>query len=152
VADEIAKLADTTRISVQGIEKLVKESDGVLGASAQHTSEAGKGLDLMSGHIKDIDVRMKTIDSMALEQMESAGSIDSNMRSLRQEALDIKSATQEQRSAASEINQSMQDIVIQTDNQARITEELAEIAQKLRQQSKGLEELLARFVTGGGAS
>ena len=126
VAEEIRKLAEDSRNSAKGIEKVI--------------TEVQKDVNSASKAIQEMEVSVKTGNKASKEAEEAFRKIDSSSEQTLSLSLEIMAATEEQERSVNDTVKNIEKIVVVSEETASGTEELAASSKDLRE---GMEEVSA---------
>ncbi|MGL1890682.1 MAG: methyl-accepting chemotaxis protein [Spirochaetaceae bacterium] len=145
VANEIGKLAESAQASSKRIDQIIKEikidvvetkelSDDSHTKAEQNINNINESLDAINNivdTINSVDNMVNSIDSAASEQAKATGTILENAKNLKSISHEITDSIKEQSEGINQITNALQGLVEETNKNARSSEELNEIANKL---------------------
>jgi len=140
VAEEISKLADQTSASVNDIGNLIQANDSEITAGMSHVDNTVETISKTLNGVETNFIAMKNIFSAMNEQLNANKIINEETQKAKQTSELIKSATDEQKLATTEIVKSISEINNTTQGNAENSDELngnaklvVDIANKLKQ-------------------
>ncbi len=140
VADEISKLADQTARSINSIDSLIKINNEEIGAGMNNVTESINKIQIIIDGVIVIDQMMVKIKDLMKNQTDMNDIVSSEAGRVKILSDEIKNATNEQKTASSEIVKSISTIndLIQTNaggavEVAGTSEKVASIAETLKQ-------------------
>ncbi|MBN2436012.1 MAG: hypothetical protein JXK07_12175 [Spirochaetes bacterium] len=139
VADEISKLADQTASSISQISELIEKNNDEISKGMHNINETISGISKIIASVESIDNMMNTIITDVKKQQDANKYVNVSIKDLNKLTDEVKFAIEEQRTAATEIMNSMTSInnMIQSDAAsaeeiAGNTENLSDMAERLK--------------------
>lgn len=148
VAEEISKLADRTVSSVSEIQRLILTTDQSVENGIRNVNHSVGVLVKIIEGIKVIDHSSKTLSETMNEQAQHSTNISLNLNEIAKLAVEIESATQEQKMSTDQMNIMMTDLSNDTMTISASSEELANVSSMMKSVSSELQEEIQKFKTG----
>ncbi len=145
VASEISRLADRTLRSVKEIDRLIADLRTQVGAGAHETGDARSVVHELGGTMEGMQATARRVQQGLDAETSRLGDFAREIHGLSNLSREISRASREQRRAVSELNQTIQNVSVETQSTASGSGELALIGRQLNDQAGRLAGLIARF-------
>jgi methyl-accepting chemotaxis protein len=147
VAEEISKLADRTVASVSEIQRLIASTDSSVENGIRNVNHSVNVLVKIIEGIKVIDDSSQYLTKTMNEQSHHSSNISLNLNEIAKLAMEIESATQEQKLSTDQMNIMMTDLTNDTMTISASSEELANVSSMMKNVSNDLQQEIQKFKT-----
>jgi len=145
VAEEISKLADRTVASVTEIQKLISSTDTSVENGIRFVNHSVNVLIQIIESIKVIYSSSEELSKTMNEQAEHANAISIRLNEIAKLAVEIESATQEQKMSTDQMNIMMTNLSNDTMTISESSEKLASVSVTMKNISENLQKELMKF-------
>ena len=145
VAEEVSKLADQTAMRIKDIDELVRANDGEIKTGLELVITTVDELKKIIYDVNSIKEMMTKVADLVSQQSDRYRKIGKDAELVKHKSSEIRSATMEQKSAASEIVKSITLINQLTQANASGAEEMAAAAEEIASMAEDVKEKVDSF-------
>ncbi|TGN19369.1 methyl-accepting chemotaxis protein [Leptospira idonii] len=145
VADEISKLANKTRSSVNGIKALIEKTNSAVNTGSDHVTETVTTLSHIVDKSQAIRTKVSQLQKEMSLQSQSVNLVTTELRGLKDMAEMIEHSSKEQKKASEEMQIAINELAKRAELLASNSEDLNEVSDEISGVSGNISEITGRF-------
>ncbi len=145
VADEISKLADQTSMSIKDIDSHIKLNNNEISRGTLTVGDAVKTISKIIDGVNSINTMIDEISGQMAHQQDLNSQVNSEAENAINRSDEMKMATEEQKTAVSEISLSISSVNELTQSNSAGAERLFAHAKHVREQAENLKNEMSQF-------